>query len=530
MGHQTIQTFESSVSVTSSLPQGDRATGPGEVALSVKGVSKAFGATQALRDVDLELRRGRVHALLGENGSGKSTLVKILSGVHRPDAGAFTLGAEPHPFPRSPRAAIASGTATTFQEVLVATSQSVLTNLWMGSDGILRRRQTARGRREQAAEMLGRLIEPPDLSVPVKTLSLSERQAVCIARSLLTEPRVLILDEATSALDVDTCLRLFELVRELRGRDVAILFISHRMDEIAEIADDVTVLVSGRLVASKPTDRTTADELVALMTGEDKQSLLPEQRPGARSRRTPSVGLEARGVRLRDGGEPISVTIAPGEITGLAGLEGHGQDAFLQILAGGPSRSGDIVLRDGETRRSLASRADALERGVVYVPRDRRDESLLESRSILDNFALATTRRDRRWGLVRLKALRERFEPYAANLHIVAGERTNPITSLSGGNQQKVVLARWLARHPRVLLLNDPTRGVDINAKRDIYRLLRDSADDGLIVVMVSTEVVELVELTDRVLVFRSGALSRDMRASDITAGSLIGAYFGRAA
>jgi ABC-type sugar transport system ATPase subunit len=221
------------------------------------------------------------------------------------------------------------------------------------------------------------------------------------------------------------------------------------------------------------------------------------------------------------------VDFTPGKITGLAGLEGHGQDAFLRILAGARPSAGEVHFVDGDRRQRITSHRDAMRRGIAYVPRDRRDESLLESRSILENFALATTRSDRRAGVIRNGDIKRRFEPYAAAFGIVAGARTNAITSLSGGNQQKVVLARWLATQPRVLLLNDPTRGVDIGAKRDIYRILRQAAGEGMTVIVLSTEVDELVQLTDRVLVFRHGDLAADMPGADVTPAALVSAYFG---
>ena len=504
------------------------AGGLDEPALHAAGMVKAFGPTQALRGCSLDLRRGEVHVLMGENGSGKSTLVKILSGVHRPDLGLITLSGRDLPYLGSPREAIAAGVSTVFQEILVVGQQSVLANVWLGSDGILRRRQSMQERRSRAQEAIAQLIDPPDLDAPIERLSLNDRQAICISRALVSDPRVLILDEATSALDVTTRDNLFAILERLRTQGVAILLISHRMDEVEEVADRITVMRSGEWVATRMRGRVTSRELVQLMTGVEHTT---EDAAATEQRRTPAAGtvaLRAAGVKLHEAARPIDVEFRAGEIVGLAGLEGHGQDRFLQVLAGVQPHAGSVlrVTRGGE--HELRSRADAHSAGVAYVPRDRREESLLGTRSILDNFGIATTRADRRGGLVRQSAVQRRFEGYAERLKIIAGRRTNAITSLSGGNQQKVIIARWMATQPSVLLLNDPTRGVDMGAKRDIYKILTDAAADGLAVVMLSTELIELVELMDRVMVFREDELFRELPRDELTRTRLVAGYFGR--
>jgi ABC-type sugar transport system ATPase subunit len=502
--------------------------GGGEVVLRVQHLAKAFGPTQALRDLSLELRRGEVLSIMGENASGKSTLVKILSGVHRPDSGTIELGGKPLPPLHSPRQAQAAGIATVFQEILVVPQQPVLTNIWLGSDGLLRRRVPLEYRRAKGRAALAELIEDPAMQVPAGSLALSDRQAVCLARALVREPRILILDEATSTLDVATRDRLFTVIRRLRAAGTGILFISHRMEEVEEIADRVTIVRSGEDVATLQRGEADARRMVALMTGSKETGQELGQVPDARSRVRDDVVLRVSGVRLHRQAAPIRAEIRAGELVGVAGLEGHGQDRFLRILAGVPPADGEVVsLADGQPR-TLRSPAEALASGIAYVPKDRRGEGIFETRSILENFQVATLGQDRRLGLLQRSAAERRFERYAELMRIRTGHRGNVITSLSGGTQQKVLIARWLATDPRILLLNDPTRGVDIGVKNDIYEVLTGAAARGVAVVMLSTEAIELVGLMDRVLVFRENELHRELRRGEFGHARLVASYFGR--
>jgi len=500
---------------------------PAAVLVRMSNMAKAFGATQALRDSSFELRAGEVHALVGENGSGKSTLIKILSGVHAPDAGTIELAGTDSFAPRTPRMAQDAGIVTVFQEVLVAEARSVLDNVWLGADGLARSTVSYREKRSRAREGLAELLgRPLDLDKAVEELSLSDRQACSIVRALLRRPRVLILDEATSALDVATRDRLFRIVNRLSGEGAGVIFITHRMDEIQEIGDRITVMRSGDTVATLERGRWTPSELVRLMTGSDQLTEHVRDDLEAVTARRGDLAISARGLRLRSGGRPIDVDIHAGELVGVAGLEGHGQEEFLDALRGAGAMAGEVVRhRDGEDV-VIRSPVQAAKQGVVYVPRERR-QALFGWMSTRENFGMPTMSADTRRGWLRLGLTRRRLSEYVKRLSIVLGDSSDSITTLSGGNQQKVAIARWLAANPRVLLLNDPTRGIDVGAKRDLYDLLARLADEGLAVIMLSTELDEHVELMDRVLVFREHELFREIAHGSLSRQALVSAFFG---
>jgi ABC-type sugar transport system ATPase subunit len=497
------------------------------VLVRVEHLAKAFGATQALRDCSFELRAGEVHALVGENGSGKSTLVKVLSGVHIPDSGRVEVaGAETHL--RDPRAAQAHGIATVFQEVLVAEARSVLDNVWLGADETWRTKVSNREKRRRARaaleELLGRTI---DLSAAMEELSLSDRQSCCIVRALLRRPRILILDEATSALDVATRDRLFTMVASLAAQGVGVIFMTHRMDEIEEIGDRITVMRSGETVANLKRAAWTPRELVRLMTGSDVLASAGRLETASAASRRGAPVLSICGLKLRPDGRPIDLEVRAGELVGLAGLEGHGQNEFLEALWGQNVVGGEIIrhLPDGDV--VIRSAVQAADCGIAYVPRERRLDSMFSWMTIRENFALPTLGQDSRFGWLSPRSSRRRLASYIERLGIVLGSPEDAITTLSGGNQQRVVIARWLAFGPRILLLNDPTRGIDIGAKNDLYALFGALASQKLALVMLSTELDEHVELMDRVLVFREHELFRELGRGELSRDALVAAFFG---
>ena len=443
-------------------------------------MAKTFGATRALRDASFELRAGEVHALVGENGSGKSTLVKIFSGVHSSDSGEFRLDGEEVRL-RTPRAAQASGIVTVFQEVLVTEAQSVLDNVWLGIDQTWRTKISPREKRSRARaaldELLGRVLP---LSTPVEELSLSDRQACSIVRALLRNPRILILDEATSALDVATRDRLFAIMTRLAGEGVGVIFITHRMDELSVIGDRITVMRSGDTVATLERGKWTSAELVRLMTGSDRLAEQGRAEAESLATRRGDPVLSARGLRLRPGGQADR----PRGPRRRADRRRRARGARSERVPRGPVGRGS-GRGGGGPPRGRARGHDPLapaRRPARHRVRPEGAPPGLALRVDVDPRELraADAGAGRAHGVDQPARRRgAALEAYISRLGIVLGDPEDAITTLSGGNQQKVVIARWLASGPEVLLLNDPTRGIDIGAKNDLYGLLGALAASG---------------------------------------------------
>lgn len=495
--------------------------------LRAEGLAKSYGQTRALTACDIELLPGEILAVMGENGSGKSTLVKILTGVQNLDEGILTLEGRQIPPFSSPADGIRAGIVAVFQEVPIIENQSVLDNVWVGHDGVFCNLLGRTEKRQKAGQVLkGLLGREVDLDASAGTLSLSDQQACCIARALVKQPRVLILDESTSALDIATRDRLFETCIQLTSQGTSIIFISHRMDEVMAIADRVTVLRSGKTVANFNRGEATPETLVSCMTG--KSAL---RKDGLGIVRRSAVGgkiqLETQGVKLSAMSRGIDFRLRQGEIVALAGLEGHGQDQYLQVLWGLKRCLGKVVAHTHGQARLISSPADALKSSVAYVPRDRRTEGIFPSQSIEDNFAIATLSQDVQFGVPPFSRSSTRLNKFRKSLKIKMNSERDPITTLSGGNQQKVVLARWLAAAPSVVLLNDPTRGVDLGAKRDIYVLMEEMTQQGVSFIVLSTEVDEILEIADRTLVFREYNVFAEIVRSEMTREKLVSSFFG---
>jgi ribose transport system ATP-binding protein len=488
----------------------------------MEGVSKRYGGVDALRDADLSVEVGRIHAILGENGAGKSTLIKVMAGVVQPDEGRMVLDGQAISLP-SPAAASRSGIACVFQELSLLPDLSVADNIAIRNPpkrfGLIDRRVQRRVAEEALARAGGEDIHP---LAPVKDLPLSRRQIVEIAKALARKPRILILDEATSALTAADVTRIYEVLKRLRSEGLALLYISHRMHEITELADECTVFRNGRNVATFPAGTKSDDEVVALMIGREYKHVFPAKPAALPGARQPV--LEARGLswahRLKD----VSLNLGAGEIVGLGGLDGQGQRELLLALFGVlRGVSGEVLIDGDPVAVTSPTRAKSAGVGMALIPEDRKTEGLMLPMSVRDNLSFAALGRFSRLGVVNRQAERDATDSMIRLLAIRTSGTDMPVASLSGGNQQKVLVAKWLMINPRIILLNDPTRGIDVGTKQEIYQLMRKLADSGAAILFYSTDYAELVGCCDRVLVLYDGGVKRVLVGSEITERALIG-------
>ncbi len=495
--------------------------GPRRVVLEARGVSKVFGGTVALDHVDLALRAGEIHALVGENGAGKSTLTNLLSGVHRADTGMVLLDGAAAEFD-SPASAQASSVAILHQEPAVFGHLDVAENVFVGRQprtGILRRIDN-RSMRLAAARLLTELGVGLAVTAKVADLSLAQIQMVEMAQALSLDARVVILDEPTASLTPTEVAQLFVVMRRLREHEVAILFIAHRLEEVMEIADVITVFRDGRRVLTERASGLTERDLVHAMVGRDREV---EDRL-----RVPQLGevrLRVHGLTRRQVFEDISFEVRAGEVLGLAGLVGAGRTEVARAVFGIDRYDAGEVEVVGHRR--IRNPADAIAAGLAFVPESRQEEGVALGLSIEQNISLPLLRDLSRGTWISNKREGALAREWFERLRVRARDIGQPVRELSGGNQQKIVLAKWLATRPRVLILDEPTRGVDIGAKVEIHRLIGDLARQGLAILLISSDLPEVLALSDRLFVLRGGRVAAQFDSRDATPEAVIAAAAG---
>jgi ribose transport system ATP-binding protein len=486
-------------------------------------VSKAFPGVQALDHVSFDVRAGEIHVLMGENGAGKSTLMKILAGAYHPDSGSVEIdGHTIHTF--NPSHAAHLGISMIYQELTVLDNLDVGRNIMLGREPVASPLKVMRWGKlyEEAAAILHDLKLDIDPRAPLTSLNIGERQMVEIARAASRAPRIMIMDEPTSSLGKSEEEVLFELIGRLKDRGVGIIYISHRMDEVFRLADRITVLRDGKHITTAPVAAFTRERLIQLMVGRDVQTSFARN---SQISRTPIV--ELRGVshgRLKD----ITLALYPGEVLGFAGLVGAGRTEVARTLFGDLRFSSGTISMHGQPLR-LNSPEDAIRAGIAYVPDDRKGQGLVLMLPVHTNLMLAAMNKVTRAGVINVRRLLEAVQGWIAKLKIkVASPRQN-IETLSGGNQQKVVLAKWLERTPRVLILNEPTRGIDVGAKAEVHQQIRDIAAQGVAVLVISSELPELLAISDRIAVMWNGRMMGEMPISEASEAKIIALAFGTA-
>jgi len=497
------------------------ALGPDDVVLRLSRASKTFGPVIALAEGDIEVRRGEIHALLGENGAGKSTLVKVLAGLHRPDSGELEVDGELQHF-RSVADSKAAGISVIYQEPTLFPDLSVAENIFIG--------RQHRGRfglidhaamRDEAAELFTRLGVHIDPTRPAEGLSIADQQIIEIAKAISMEAKVLIMDEPTAALSGVEVERLFAVARQLRDQGKGLIFISHRFEEVFALCDRATVMRDGRYVSTHAVADTTVDALVRAMVGRDIATLFPKEEA--------EIGepvLEVRNLSRAGVFSGISFDVRAGEIVALAGLVGAGRSEVARAIFGiDRFETGSVQLLGRDIPAGDTDRAIRL--GMGFVPEDRRKQGLVMELSVARNTTLTLRRALARGGLIDSRAERRSARQWTDRLQVKSGSLEDAVSTLSGGNQQKVVLAKWLATEPKFLIIDEPTRGIDVGTKAEVHRLISDLAGRGIAILMVSSELPEVLGMADRVLVMHEGRITAELPRAEADAETVMRAATG---
>ncbi len=491
-------------------------------ALEAIDIVKRFDGVHALSNAHLEVRAGEIHALLGENGAGKSTLVKVITGIHAPDSGTILRDGEPIEF-ANVRVANRAGIVALYQELSIIPSASVAENILLGEQTPSRGGfvQWAKLRRRAQAQ-LDRLHQRIPLGMLAGDLSPVQQTMVAFARALATDARVLILDEPTASLTDTEITELFAVLRALRDEGVAIVYVSHRLEEVFELCDRLTIMRNGQTIVTKDVADSHIDEVISTMVGRAAGSLYPERGTATDQVTLRVANLDGR--RVRD----VSFTVRAGEVLGIGGLAGSGRSELLRILAGAQKHTAGEITVGETTLRSSPGVGSALNAGLALVPEERRSQGVDLGASIQDNIAIANIGSVSRLGWVSNGRIADIAKQGMRDLQIKARGPAQPVGELSGGNQQKVVLAKMLARKPKVLLMDEPTRGIDVGTKAEIYRLIRQLAAGGTAVVAVSSELPELIGMSDRILIMHEGRVAGEVPAEGADEELLLSYCYGK--
>jgi len=483
-----------------------------EPLLSMRGISKSFPGVKALRDVNLDINRGEIHALLGENGAGKSTIIKIMGGIQRQDQGQFFLGGEECHF-ASYRDAIASGIGIVFQEFSLIPELDAVDNIYLGREICTRMGFSQKKAMTRAAGLIfERLGVTIDLGVAVGRLSVADQQFIEIAKALSLDVRVLVLDEPTATLTPREAEHLFKVMRQLRGQGIGIFFVSHHLEEIFEVCDRITVLRDGAHVGVASVDQCSMDTLVEMMVGRKIENNFPPKPPSILDHRV----LEVENIRFKAHGRANNFYLRKGEILGFAGLVGSGRTELALALIGAlPTATKDIKING--KKELLRSPSEALAHGIGIMPENRKTEGLIVDFSVRDNISLNNLPQYRtRAGTISAVRERKKTQELMSAVRIKAPSQDTTVVTLSGGNQQKVVIARWLNRRSNILIFDEPTRGIDVGAKAEIYGLMRKLTAEGFSIIMISSELPEIIGMCDRVAVFNRGFIATTLEGDDI--------------
>ena len=481
--------------------------------LKMEGISKSFPGVKALDNVDFALRKGEIHALMGENGAGKSTLIKVITGVYEKDTGRIELNGKPTHF-KSPQEAQNSGIGTVYQEITLCPNLTVAENMFIG-----------RGRNpfvqwkqmnEKASELLESLVIPASPTQELSGCSLAVQQMIAIARAVDMDCRILILDEPTSSLDDDEVIKLFDLMRELKTRGVGIIFITHFLEQVYEISDTVTVLRNGKLVGEYQTSSLTQIDLISKMMGKDLDDVTKIKKHEPLTSDSSVPVFEGQGLSSAAGVRPFNFTIQKGEVNGFAGLLGSGRSESARTIFAADKVTGGEVRMKGK-RVKIRTPLKAMKQGIGYLPEDRKGDGIIADLSVRDNIILAFQVMKGFFKPFSQKQAQGFADEYIKKLNIKTPTTDTPIKSLSGGNQQKVILARWLLTHPEFLILDEPTRGIDVGTKVEIQKLVLKLAEDGMSLTFISSEIEEMIRTCSRLIVMKDREIVGELSGMNLT-------------